>query len=239
MITFKEKMLRGRRLDEKLAFIVNDYELGVPLQRLAAKHQISYSWIWQRLKKLGILRKGGNRSPHLKNRRFGSLLVIRKLEKRNKHGFSLWECRCDCGLIKQYTSANVRLLQSCGCRRTSPLNGGKKWEERCLISPTMWKVIERNALVRGLGFLITKKQAWDMFISQKGICTLTGRALSFEDLANLGTASLDRIDSRVGYTIGNIQWVHKDVNRMKGALSDEVFIKFCREVVAHNANRDI
>ncbi len=48
------------------------------------------------------------------------------------------------------------------------------------------------------------------------------------------TASLDRIDSRLGYEPGNIQWVHKDVNQMKWHLSNDRFIEVCRAVVANS-----
>ncbi len=237
MISYAEKMDKGRRLDERIAQIINDYENGSSLQRLAAKHQVSYSLIWQRLKKLGILRVGGNRTPQLRGKRFGLLLVIRKLEKRDKHGQTLWEARCDCGLISQRTSPEMRTSMSCGCRQNAPLRG-RNWEEQCRITTRHWSTIIRNADLRGLGININKKDAWDIFLSQKGMCALTGRILIFGDQSNLATASLDRIDSKVGYKSGNLQWVHKDVNRMKGKLSDKRFVEFCREVVKHNEGRD-
>ena len=45
-----------------------------------------------------------------------------------------------------------------------------------------------------------------------------------------GTASLDRIDSKKGYTIDNIQWVHKDVNKMKMDLQEEDFFRIVKEI---------
>lgn len=42
--------------------------------------------------------------------------------------------------------------------------------------------------------------------------------------------SIDRIDSSVGYVEGNMQWVHKDVNRMKQEFSESYFIETCRLV---------
>ena len=42
------------------------------------------------------------------------------------------------------------------------------------------------------------------------------------------TASIDRIDSSIGYVIGNVQWVHKQVNFMKGTMEQKEFIKFCK-----------
>ena len=45
------------------------------------------------------------------------------------------------------------------------------------------------------------------------------------------TASLDRIDSNKGYTIDNVQWVHKDINKMKMDLEEDVFIDNCKLII--------
>jgi len=41
------------------------------------------------------------------------------------------------------------------------------------------------------------------------------------------TASLDRIDSSKGYVKDNVQWVHKDINRMKWNFPQDKFVKLC------------
>jgi len=77
---------------------------------------------------------------------------------------------------------------------------------------------------------------WGLFLNQDRKCALSGLPLVFG--ANHGkiegTASLDRIDSSKGYTIDNVQWVHKIVNLMKQDSSDEEFVKMCRIVSNHN-----
>jgi hypothetical protein len=63
-------------------------------------------------------------------------------------------------------------------------------------------------------------------------CALTGRVLSPDE------ASLDHIiPVRDGgeHVIENTQILHRDVNRAKSVLPNEVFITMCREVVAHNS----
>jgi hypothetical protein len=47
------------------------------------------------------------------------------------------------------------------------------------------------------------------------------------------TASLDRIDSSLGYVRGNVQWLHKDVNWMKNTLDQDRFIELCKAIVNH------
>lgn len=48
------------------------------------------------------------------------------------------------------------------------------------------------------------------------------------------TASIDRINSNKGYSLSNVQWVHKTINKMKCKLSDDEFIAFCKAVAKHN-----
>ena len=81
------------------------------------------------------------------------------------------------------------------------------------------------------------EDAWDIFQGQGGRCALTGLKIEFgrAEHRDETTASLDRIDSGCGYEIGNVQWVHKYVNLMKGTLSVEEFIRFCR-LVTENAD---
>ena len=48
------------------------------------------------------------------------------------------------------------------------------------------------------------------------------------------TASIDRTDNRFGYTIDNIQLVHKKINSMKSNMSQKDFIYFCKMVGGNN-----
>lgn len=71
---------------------------------------------------------------------------------------------------------------------------------------------------------------WNLFIIQNRKCALSGLELSFpktsEDQSY--TASIDRIDSALGYVEGNVQWVHKDINMMKNKYNQEYFIQMCK-----------
>lgn len=51
------------------------------------------------------------------------------------------------------------------------------------------------------------------------------------------TASLDRIDSSKGYIEGNVQWVHKRINKMKLDDSDTEFIEWCRLIADFNKDK--
>ena len=67
-----------------------------------------------------------------------------------------------------------------------------------------------------------------MFSTFTGKCALSGVDISID---YGGNASLDRIDSSLGYITGNVQWVDGKVNLAKRAMSDEEFIEMCKRVV--------
>lgn len=50
------------------------------------------------------------------------------------------------------------------------------------------------------------------------------------------TASLDRINSNAAYVTGNVQWVHKHINKMKNDLPEDVFVSMCAAVSNHKAS---
>lgn len=67
---------------------------------------------------------------------------------------------------------------------------------------------------------------------QRGICPISGRRLSGE------SAQLDHIIPRKqggDDSIGNLRWVHRDVNYAKRDLSDDVFLQLCLDVVKHSS----
>ena len=70
---------------------------------------------------------------------------------------------------------------------------------------------------------------WNLFLKQDKRCALSGVRLKFGKNAvhhRYQTASIDRIDNTRGYTEGNVQWVHKHINRMKHVLNNEQFLKW-------------
>jgi hypothetical protein len=86
--------------------------------------------------------------------------------------------------------------------------------------------------------VITLRYVWRLFLLQQHRCSLTGELLLHRGPRGRSTASLDRIDSSRGYVRGNVQWVHKDVNIIKGTKTQEEFIQMCRRVVEY-ANKNV
>jgi len=77
---------------------------------------------------------------------------------------------------------------------------------------------------------ITIEDVWDVYIKQGKRCALSGVPISFtkDDLGY--SASIDRIDSKKEYELGNVQLVHKDINLMKNSFNQEYFIDMCKKI---------
>lgn len=92
---------------------------------------------------------------------------------------------------------------------------------------------------KGHELCVTEDYAFDILDRQNGKCALTGVPISIAvgtKYRTTTTASLDRIDSSKPYVEGNLQWLHKDVNRMKLAFPEERFIEVCNLVAAYRDN---
>jgi hypothetical protein len=197
--------------------------------------------VFRKLAEYGLNRPTGTYKrtiEDLTGREFGSLKVL-KQSHVDKNGSS-WLCLCACG--KEKVIPRCRLIKGsqvtcgCGCNRYGQKDVG--WTGYEQISGWFWTHIKRGAVDRPtpVEFDITIEYAWNKFIEQGGKCALTGLPLVFEKRfhdAKNRTASLDRIDSSKGYIEGNIQWVHKDINKMKWNYPEEKFIEFCKLVAEY------
>lgn len=173
---------------------------------------------------------------------FNDLTVIeyvrsqpRKKAKGNEY---FYLCRCKCGKEKIFRRSNLRFghSKSCGCFKRKKGKDNPCWVGHGEISGRMWGSIKNKAEVRDLKFNITIEQVWERFQKQKGKCALSGLPLTLESHKECyaeKTASLDRIDNTKGYEKSNIQWLHKDVNWMKGKFKTERFVELCSLISNH------
>ena len=146
-----------------------------------------------------------------------------------------WLCLCDCW--QQVYVSQRSLLRtdrtptgSCGCLKGGTHPGWRGYGE---ISGYFWGHAISGAKQRDIPFDMTIEQGWDLFVSQRRCCALTGLELRIgRGNGDNGSASLDRIDSKLGYHLENVQWLHKYINVMKWDLPEAEFIALCRRVVA-------
>lgn len=155
----------------------------------------------------------------------GTLVVKNEFHDRNKSGRSvLWfECECNkCGGLSKHNANVFRQGESSckNCRRSG------RFVARNIKNRTFkqyFSTILSNNKKRQLYVGISVEALETLMLQQCGKCNLSGVPISVED----GTASLDRIDSSIGYVDGNIQWVHRVINFMKTDLPQDDFITFC------------
>jgi len=103
------------------------------------------------------------------------------------------------------------------------------WKGYGCIPGKVFSRLKRNAEIRNISFDLTIEDIHSIFVEQQYKCAFTGFDIFFD-----GTASIDRIDSDKGYTVDNIQIVHKDLNMMKKDLPNDVFILWCKSVANFN-----
>jgi hypothetical protein len=169
---------------------------------------------------------------------FNKLTVIKLLSKTDKICHDrYWLCKCDCGnetKVRQSHLVNEN-IKSCGCEQFQTGSKHPCWTGFGEFSGTFFRTIEHGAKIRNLEFSITKEYIWKLFINQNKRCALTGLALWFSKFSggNDGNASLDRINSSRGYAEGNVQWVHKDINKMKMEFSTEKLFEYCKLICQH------
>ncbi len=180
---------------------------------------------------------GNHRYNDLKGNRYGRLICIKK-GSGYKHAngvLTTWICNCDCGNTVDISAQQLVLgkTRSCGCLRKQTAR------ERAFtgykdISGKYWSTVFGGAKRRGLEFNITKEYVWDLYESQGRKCKLSGVDILFNLDPSLKTASIDRIDNTIGYAVGNIQIVHKDINIMKNNFDQDKFIDICRRIFLTN-----
>lgn len=184
-------------------------------------------------------------STKLIGKRFGELVVLEDTGKRIKNQI-VFLMQCDCGakveMRRDYFDRKQRGTKRCNdCTKSHKTQGygeisGSWWGQRFIkrqrgLNPSNWnksgyrkKIFETDMVA---------KDGWELFLKQNRKCALSGIELNFPEKEWGGTASLDRIDSSKGYTLDNVQWVHKDVNLMKNKMSNEEFINWCN-LIANN-----
>ncbi len=181
----------------------------------------------------------------LTGQKFHRLEVIKRVDKPQhikKATDVFYLCKCECGqetIVRAY-SLRHKLAQSCGCFIKDNMSN-LYWEGYEGISLSFYNKIRACAKRRNIDFNLSIEDIWNLFIKQNKKCALSGVDIIISGKGSKiscyfkdQTASLDRIDSNKPYTINNIQWVHKDVNRMKQNFSEEEFLKWVRIIGQYN-----
>ena len=178
-------------------------------------------------------------------KKFGQITVVKRDPEKHitPSGKKLvyWICECNCKTIISILGDHLRREKTTKCKKckykSMRLNG--------YISSTLYSRIKYRAKIGNIYFdkKITREYLWKIYLKQNKKCSLSGMDIIFADTIRgqasnkETTASLDRIDSKKGYLKNNIQWVHKDINKIKGSLTTKEFLKRCELIRAHNETK--
>lgn len=164
-----------------------------------------------------------NKKIKVGTKRNGLTLLYRK-----KGSKRIFVCKCDCGETVEIRGCKFGITKACKKCFRKRARKHKGYKE---ISSSFFSSIKRNARVRGLEFNLKIEYLWDLFLLQGRKCAITGQKLYFKNYGSKSnTASLDRIDSTKGYNKSNVQWLHKDVNKLKMDFSQDFIINFANSV---------
>jgi hypothetical protein len=164
------------------------------------------------------------------NKKFNMLTCIKFLRKGENEKGDIWLFRCDCGKEVEFPLGRTNNQKSCGCYQYRLGKENSRFLLYKEIPINYFHGIKRGAERRNILFNISPEEIWNLFIQQNKKCKFTSIDLKFHNSTKFQiekTASLDRIDSKKGYTIDNICWIHKELQSMKRDYSNEYFIDMC------------
>lgn len=132
-------------------------------------------------------------------------------------------------LRKNYAVESELLGKRCkSCVNSDPACNTHKGFYKGVLRASFVHKYKTGAETRGLPFTVSFDYLADLLIEQDFKCALSGEDLDAMEVNN--NASLDRIDSSLGYVEGNVQWVTSEVNMMKQSYTQQRFIEVCTAV---------
>lgn len=107
----------------------------------------------------------------------------------------------------------------------------------------LYNQMRARSKTKGRECTATEQDLYDLWDKQNGCCALTGVPMTHTyspdmvAVSRVTNGSVDRIDSRVGYIVGNIQFACVRVNLMKGPMQEEQLLSVCRAILHHSESQ--
>lgn len=150
-------------------------------------------------------------------KRYGRWLVISFAGIKNRN--ALWLCRCDCGVEREVKGYSLRggISKSCGCYRDDRLRlPGHEAQINSRINSTI-----QSARFRKIKYRISKQKMANLVVQKCHYCGDKPDPVG----------GVDRIDSRLGYTVKNCVPCCGLCNTMKMEQTVEEFMDRCRKII--------
>lgn len=224
MLLITKEFLLEEYVDKKKSTITIAQELGA--SRSTVNRHL-------KLHKIPVRTQGEHKIKDLTGMQFGQWTVMGK-KGIYKNRESLWFVKCSCGVESIAYRSHLMHNRTNRCKQC----GYESRRDKRDIPNIIWRQLQKSANSRNLTIRVSRKYLFEVYISQNKKCALSGLDIVFakrQQDHNRGgtTASIDRIDSNKGYIKGNIQWVHKDINKMKNNHNEIYFKQLCKMVAEH------
>lgn len=152
------------------------------------------------------------RFDDLAGKRFGRLVAVEQ-SGRTKDRHILWKCECDCGNAINVSSRDLKdsHTRSCGCLQKDVVSNMRlKHGDRDARLYSVWKTMKKrceNERCKSFkwygGNGVTVCEAWHDYITFKKWALQNG----YDEKAEYGKCTIDRIDPCGNYEPGNCRWV--------------------------------
>ena len=209
--------------------LVTDYSSGMTWLEISHKYRVSLATVKRYLEKYEIQYKT---DFDFSGQKIGQLTVQSRSYIKNTKQY--WKCQCECGSEYHATSGVLLRSKTISCKSCRGINR----REDVVVKTTLWNHYINGAKLRKIEFSITREYAEALFLAQHKKCALSGVDIDFSPsqgrkMRSTTTASLDRIDSSKGYIEGNVQWVHKRVNKLKMNMPENELFQWCNLISSH------
>lgn len=175
----------------------------------------------------------------LTGKKFGRWTAIKIAGKRpNGDGGTriFWECRCECGNIRNIDGASLKSghSKSCGCLRKE---GRRIFPHGIPEQKYLLRMYKRNAEARGLDFLLTKEQFASLIERDCYYCGIKpGTLVKAKGYSGkYAYNGVDRVDNSVGYIYSNCVPCCETCNRAKRMMSEDEFAEWIVRAYRHFA----
>lgn len=175
----------------------------------------------------------GTQLGDLTGKKFGNWTAVCRLQVSEGSSGTVYDCICDCGFERPILASLLNLDRAPRCPECI-----KEVYKRS-VQKAFWSRFLSHAESRGLEVEFSEEWVWSLLEKQNWKCALSGVDLTVATNATdrkngVTTASIDRVNSDLGYTRENTKFVHKDLNRMKSDFPEPHFVEWCRLVASHH-----
>lgn len=144
-----------------------------------------------------------------------------------------YKVKCDCG--KELYRRPIDILNPNSNFQCASCAQKENKEEYMVINGkvgelalTQYTTLKKSAEKRNYEFSVSIEYLWNLYLKQNKQCAITG-----DNIPSIKKASLDRIDSNIGYIEGNVQWVTYRANISKHTMTMKELYEFCKKVLNH------